>query len=394
MTGKNMPAQTNHQPVTMYGAPPSLYSGKVRSYLRKQGIPFEERLTCHPDFFEKIVPAVGRYVIPVVQAQNGDIIQDTSEIIDHFETQQRTASAYPNTPKQKIVALILELFGDEGLIRPAMHYRWSFAEENDAFISYEFGRFMSPQAANEEAYQLAAMPKSQMNAYLPPLGISEETTGIIEEAYLEFLLTLDRHLLKYPYMLGGRPTIADYGLYAPLYAHLARDPAPAMIMKKHGNRVHRWVERMTVADADMPEFPDMPQSTLPDDKIPGTLKDILQLVSRDYLPELIGLTSFINEHIANNNPEENTPVVDGTSKRTLGFFTCNVRGKDVSLTARHYSLWMLQRVQDAFDSLSVTDQSEVKTLLEEVSLDGLINLRTLRRIERRDFKEVWGTERV
>ena len=33
----------------------------------------------------------------------------------------------------------------------------------------------------------------------------------------------------YPYLLGGRPSIADFGFMAPLFAHLGRDPVPAAL---------------------------------------------------------------------------------------------------------------------------------------------------------------------
>jgi len=35
-------------------------------------------------------------------------------------------SVYPETPLQKLAALTLDLFGGEGLVRAAMHFRWSF----------------------------------------------------------------------------------------------------------------------------------------------------------------------------------------------------------------------------------------------------------------------------
>ena len=73
-----MPANT---PVTLYGSPPSLYSGKARSYLRKAGIEFEERLHSHPDYSARILPAISRFVIPVLETPEGEIVQDTTEII-------------------------------------------------------------------------------------------------------------------------------------------------------------------------------------------------------------------------------------------------------------------------------------------------------------------------
>jgi len=374
----------------MYGSPPSLYSGKVRSYLRKKGLSYSERLTCHPDYFAKIMPAVGRYIIPVIECADGTIVQDTSEIIDFLETRHSGPSVYPESPKQKVAALILELFGDEGMLRPAMHYRWNFDDDNDDFVSLEFGRFMVPTAPDADAKAFAKPVKAQMSGLLPVLGVTAATIPAIEAGYADLLTALDAHFLTHPYLLGGRPTIADYGLYAPLYAHLSRDPAPSLLMKKTANRVWRWVERMTAPDLDKPEFPDMPDALLAQDEIPETLANILKLVASDYLPEIVSLVDYINHYISENAPTEGAPIITDPAKRSLGGFHTIIRGTDHRLAARHYSIWMLQRVQDAYCELSDTDQSDVETMLEAVGLTALISSKCARRIERINHTEVWG----
>lgn len=383
-----MPAQS---PVTLYACPPSLFSGKARSYLRKVGLPFEERLQSHPDYAARILPAVGRFVIPVLEA-DGEIVQDTTEIIDFLEARSETPlGVYPAGPRQRIVALILEMFGDEGLLRPAMHYRWNFPEENDYFISMEFGRFMKADATDDEARELSAMPKAAMQKYLPGLGITEDTIPAIEQNYQELLAALETHFLNSPYVLGGRPTLADFGLYGPMYAHLARDPAPEMLMKRTANRVWRWVERMTAAGDDMPEFPNMPRETLADDEIAETLMPALKLVARDYGPEVVTLVDFINNHLE-SNPDlpSGAPVISDTTKRVLGRITIPVGEVDVSVGARHYSLWMLQRVQDAYDALDQNDKASVDALLHQTGLTMFVENRPARRMERKDYKEVWA----
>lgn len=383
-----MPAQS---PVTLYACPPSLFSGKARSYLRKAGIPFEERLQSHPDYAASILPAVGRFVIPVLEA-DGEIVQDTTEIIDFLEARSETPlGVYPTGPRQKIVALILEMFGDEGLLRPAMHYRWNFPEENDYFISMEFGRFMKADATDDEARELSAMPKAAMQKYLPGLGITEDTIPAIEQNYQELLAALDVHFLSHPYVLGGRPTMADFGLYGPMYAHLARDPAPEMLMKRTANRVWRWVERMTATGDDMPEFPNMPRETRANDEVAETLIPVLKLVARDYGPEVVALVNFINDHLK-GNPElpGGAPVISDTTKRVLGRITVPVGENEVPVGARHYSLWMLQRVQDAYDALEQDDKASVDVLLKQTGLTVFVENRPARRMERKDYKEVWA----
>jgi glutathione S-transferase len=378
--------------VILYGCPPSLYSGKVRSYLRKAGISYEERLQSHPDYKTKILPVVGRMVIPVLETPSGTIIQDTTEIIDFLEkNSEQPLGIYPSTPQQKIVSLIIEMFGDEGLLRPAMHYRWNFPEQNDYFISMEFGRFMNPNSTEEEAYQLAAMPKAAMQRYLPGLGITPASIPAIEQKYKNLLAALNEHFLHHPYILGGKPTIADFGLYGPMYAHLARDPAPEMLMKTTANRVWRWVERMTAPDRDAPEFPNIMPETTQGDMIPDTLKAILKLIAQDYLPEIEALVAFINTHLEHAGPfEAGTPIITDANKRVLGGITVPIGEAEVSIGARHYSLWMLQRVQAAFDVLDQIEQTQIVSLLTEVGLNKLISVRTHQSISRINYKEVWA----
>ena len=108
---------------TLYGAEFSLYSGKARSYLRKKGIPFNEVISTLNVYKSFIIPRTGVRYIPVVQTPDDKVIQDTTVIIDELESRFSDYSVYPQTPKQKQVALLLELYGDEWLLIPAMHYR-------------------------------------------------------------------------------------------------------------------------------------------------------------------------------------------------------------------------------------------------------------------------------
>ena len=381
-----MPLKT---PVTLYGAPPSLYTGKARSYLRKAGIEYVERLQSHPDYAARIMPVIGRFVIPVLE-HDQMIVQDTTEIIDYLEdNSDAPIGVYPDTPKQKIISLILEVFGDEGLLRPAMHYRWNFPEENDYFISMEFGRFMNPQANDEEARQLAGMPKAAMQKYLPGLGITAQTIPEIERTYEELLTALDAHFLAHPYMLGGKPTIADFGLYGPMYAHLARDPKPEMLMKTTANRVWRWVERMTASDLDKPEFCGLPDETVAGDEIPDTLMPVLKLVARDHAPEVTALVDFVNEHLR-SEPEAGSPVITDATRRVLGRITIPVGDIEVPVGARHFTLWMLQRVHNAYDQLNDSEKNEVDALLEATGLQAYVHHRPTRRIKRVNYAEVWA----
>ena len=79
--------------VTLYGAPMSMYSGKVRAYLRKHCIAFQEVMPGDLRFREKIYPQVKRGIVPILEHADGQLVQDTVDIIDHFENHNFQANS-------------------------------------------------------------------------------------------------------------------------------------------------------------------------------------------------------------------------------------------------------------------------------------------------------------
>lgn len=379
-------------PCTLYGMPVSLYSGKARSYLRKQGIPYVERLLVDPGYQTRILPVLRRIIVPVVELPDGTIVQDTTDIIDHFEAAGLARlPCYPATPRQRLVALTAELFGDEGLLRLAMHFRWSFLADNETYIRREFGSFMAPTASAEEQDARAQLPMLQMQSYVPRLGISAETAPLIEAAYDELLDILEAHFRQHPYLLGGRPSIGDYGLLASLYAHLGRDPYPTHIMRRRAPRVARWVERMNACDPDMPEYPDaVPDAFLPDDAVPETLLPLLAFIARDHLPEIGALVRFVDDWPDAATADPGTPISTRPERRAVGRMRFVYRGREIETAAVPYTLYMLQRVTDAFAALSAADKAAVTALFDAAGLAGILTLTARRRVARVGHIEVWG----
>jgi glutathione S-transferase len=281
---------------TLYAMRVSLYSGKARSYLIKQGIDYVEVVPGTRRFLEEIVPKIGRWIIPTLEAPDGEIIQDSTEIIDHFERKRLARrSAYPTTPRQLAVAHGLELYGAEGLLRPAMHYRWNFPEINDGFIEMNFVDGVGGGVPPERAREMARQGMKRMRLAAARFGVSAETIPVIEASYLEFLELLQAHLMEAPYLLGGRPSLADYGLIAPLYAHLSRDPHPSQLMKQRAHRVWRWTERMNSRTDEPGGVLDGTGDLFANDEIPDTLKAILRHAAEDLVPETQAAARFIDE---------------------------------------------------------------------------------------------------
>lgn len=383
----------NEAPLQMFGAPVGLYTGKIRCYLRKQGIPYVEKLPTDRVFRKQVLPAIQRFMNPVILLADGTIVQDTADIIDFLEASGRARTeSRPRTPRQRLVAHALDLFGGEGLVRPAMHYRWNFLAENEPFLRHEFGLAYRAigMDADAQKQQLDAF-MGYLQGHLPNLGITPETVPAIEEAYTDLLAALDAHFRAHPYALGGRPTCADYGLMAPLWAHLGRDPYPASKMKREGPSVFRWTERMNAGDDDVPEFPGYPLDLPADDEVPSTLVPVLALMARDQLPELRTLVATADAWLQDHPEiEAGTPCTGSPSLRAFASASFPLRGAVVTATMPVYTLCMLQRVTDAWEALDEDGKAAVQSLFDQAGLAPLLTLKASRRVERRDHIEVWG----
>ncbi|MCM0001332.1 MAG: glutathione S-transferase [Erythrobacter sp.] len=381
----------------LWGTPNSLYTGKVRSYLIKQGIPFANRAAAEGHFHEAIIPKVGRWIVPVLEGADGTIVQDGADIIRHFEAGGATRHpAFPATPRHAVISQIFELFGGEGLLRPAMHYRWNFDATNRAFIEADFIRSLAPIDADDNVKAgIFGMASNRMREAMAGFGVTAETIPTVEASYAEFLALFDAHLAGSPYLLGSAPTIGDYGLIAPLYAHLARDPEPARLMQTTAHRVWRWTERMNRADADAGEYGAPDAVLFADDDVPDTLKALLRFIAEDYLPEVRAYVGFINDWLA-ARPDlaAGSSGLDRPSERRMGEVSFGWRGHEITAMVMPYRLYLLQMIHDLFDRADADGQAAITALLEETGLADLLTLRTARRIERRDHLEVWGPPRA
>jgi glutathione S-transferase len=380
----------------LYGTPGSLYTGKARSYLIKQGIPFESRAAGEARFRAEIVPKIGRWIIPVLEGDNGQIVQDGSDIITYFESRgPMRHPAFPTSPLHALIGQIFELFGGEGLLRPAMHFRWNFDDTNREFLAADFPAALAPTGASaEQRAMVFDMASRRMRKAMAIFGVSSETIPSVEASYATFLRLFDEHLAASPYLLGGCPTIGDYGLVAPLYAHLARDPYPSQMMKTTAFRVWRWVERMNATGQDAGEYGEFPETLFEGDGVPSTLKALLRFIAEDYVPEVAAYVAFANEWLAQRpDLKAGSSGLDRIQDRSIGEVDFLWRGHSARVAVMPYRLYLLQKVQDVFDAASPEAQAKMEALMSETDLLSLLHLRTTRRVERQNHLEVWSAPR-
>ena len=213
-----------------------------------------------------------RQSLPTIETAEGDVIRDGAAIIDHYESINGHRFS-PKAPRQKILSLLFDVIGSEGLLRPAMHYRWDFPERNLAFLRFHFQSLMPDYLDREQA---AEKNMDQMRNAGRMFGAVPETFDLVETLYSELLDKLNAHFSDQPYLLGGSPCIGDFGMIAPLFGHLGRDPEPLSMMQANAIRLFRWVERMNRPDLDAGEFENQNSQYLANDEVPGTLVELLK----------------------------------------------------------------------------------------------------------------------
>lgn len=361
----------------LYGSPISYYTGKVRAYLRYKRIPYVERMSTLRRYYRVIVPRTGVRMIPIVITPDDIALQDSTEIIDFLERRFPEPSVYPDTPRQRLASLLLEVYGDEWLLIPAMHYRWNYPEANQPFLDREFGATAAPWLPGPAKRWLGKRLGARFAGFVPALGILERTKPAIERWYLDLLDTLNRHFQQHDYLLGGRPTIGDFGFMAGLYAHLYRDPYPGRLMRERSPAVAAWVERMNDPPAE-------PGTLLADDEVPKTLTPVFHRIFEEQFPALIDtaerLAAWRQAH-----PGERIP-------RSIGRHTFRIDGTEGERAVLTYQQWMLQRPLDDYQSLGDPSRESVNAWLREVHGEEAIQYRPPTRVAREHNRLVFSDD--
>jgi len=375
-----------HPKLTLVAAEHSYFSAKARSFLRfkgKQDEFFTEVLSTSDLYRQAILPMVGVNFVPVLlvhDEQNGKIleaIQDTSLIIDYVErTFPDLPTIHPSAPKQRFVSYLIEVWADEWLKLPAMHYRWSYLEENRKYLLWEWGRASVPMLSADEREREMTNSTAKgptfrtMSKTLPVLGITKATAPEIERSFLELLDSLETHFRLYKYLLGDKPCLGDFALIGPMYAHLFKDPKPSSIIRSKAPAFCDYIERMnglrpsydTIKEYDkatnslravgvapkgtpgrlgaVPSFGDY----LLNDEIPSTLIPVLQKIFEEHVPVLISTARELKTYI-----EGSSVAFDEQIPRTTGFHSFSLGGAVESRAAFPYDVWMLQRCMDSID---------------------------------------------
>jgi len=358
------------KPYRMYGADVSYFTAKARPAFRIKRLFMEELLPTPEAYRDVILPRVGMAFIPTIITPQDEAWQDTSDILDELERRHPEIPIYPATPLQRVVAYLWELYCDEFLLLPGLHYRWSFPEsEHQARQD-----FAASNGAREQSDRLADTVKAFA---LGPCGINAETAPAIERHTLALFAGLEEHFAAHGYLLGERPSLADCALMGPFYAHLYRDAVPGRLIRDRAPRTCHWIHRMNQPDVD--SFGPWEAG----DSLAPTMRPLLELIGRDAVRLILdGARSFDDWADGHDKPGEEPP-------RIVTMHDTEIGGVPVERVTSAYTAWMVQRPLDAYRALTPSDRARVSAALAGTGCERLFAYEPRHRLGKSKFRLVF-----
>ncbi len=261
----------------VHGAEESYYTGKLESFLRAKGVPYDVR-PFGPASMRHCAKHTGVVQIPQIECSDGTWLVDTTLIIEYFEKIRPEPRIVPDDAAVAFVSELLEDYADEWLWRPAMHYRWSYPETArllSGWLAAHLNEVPIPIFAKKAFWRIR-----QRSVFVARDGVSAVTWRATEDAYRMTLDALEGIFRTRPFVMGERPTPADFGFFASMFRHFGSDPTPARLMRARAPAVYEWVARMwNISPA---RFQDR---AMPD-ALHADLKPLLDAVGAIYLPYL------------------------------------------------------------------------------------------------------------
>ena len=411
----------------------SYFSGKVRAYLRyKQrmgglGTGFEDVLATPELMQGLLLPRSGSTAVPQLQAPDGTWVQDSSEIIDFCELRHREPRVKPDSatrPRQALAAHLVELLADEWLVVPAFWERWYFSEDGRSpshrgFNEQQWGAVFAAGAPGgarraaggflfEQLFGISHSRSDPQGVYagLVHLGVTAETEAAWQASQHRILGLLESHFSAHDYLLGGRPSLADFALLGPLYAHLYRDAVSGFALRTWFPLTAEWVERTNGegalnarsydqklyslgADGELVARPANGDGAdwLPDDALPETLIPLLGVFFQEMWPVLTVAMEHLSAFVASDACPRGgelpgktfyaTPGFEehqtGTGALTHEYTLGGVKGRRMVVP---YQMWMLGRLQEVLSETLGTPEGrpQVEALLARVGGSDLLSL--------------------
>ena len=277
----------------LYGSKRSYFTQKVENMLRFQRLPFEliEKM---PHDGSAIELRTGSGAIPALVTPEDWPLADSTPIARFLNDRFPDRAIIPASPAQRIGTLILEDWFDEWFMRVAMYTRWNFQESVEALV----GSGASMRLLNKKWHELTESERAGLKPHVDEAlnrirTFRQRMTGEVASAYgttLEqgrdipiwwgqFLDDMAAHLRHHAFLLGDRPSVADFVISGGFEAHFGNDTWPRNFVIQRQPSVLAYAERCfdtVFSDADW----------LAGDQLPSTWGAFFRAMESMYLPYL------------------------------------------------------------------------------------------------------------
>jgi glutathione S-transferase len=303
----------------VHGLSLSYFTGKIEAYLRAKGVPYRLIEMTAADL-RLCASATGVSWMPQIETPAG-WLTDTPRIIEYLEHALPDPAITPADPAAAFIAGLIEDFGDEQLWRPALYYRWAHAPDQ-RLRGEQIARAMLSDLPLPLWIKSLIVISRQKRVYLAGDGVTPANRQAVEAEYLSVLDALEPALASRDFVMGDRPTEADFGLFGGLFRHFAQDPTPAAIMASRAPAVLAWTQRLWALD------PEQFRSAIQPSGAPAGLDGLARSIIERFLPMLMAHEAAWNE---------------GRAETRFRQFDA-----DFTTAVSPYRVWRFQRMRERF----------------------------------------------
>lgn len=235
------------QPFLISGAVGSPYTRKLKSVLAFRRIPYQFLHAGMPgETGREDLPKPPLPLFPGLYFPNEDgsyrAGSDSTWLIRELEELRGDRSVRPRDPALALLGSLVEDYADEWVTKQMFHYRWGIEEGIDhACNVLPMWRLGTPDAA--VAQFRPTFGQRQIDRLSGVVAGSVEVTGpIIEASYERLIAILRDHLAEQWFVLGSRPSAADFALFGQFTQLMGVEPTSMATARRIAPRVMAWVD--------------------------------------------------------------------------------------------------------------------------------------------------------
>lgn len=330
-----------------YGSP---FSYKVMTYMNYKGIPYKRMEANIDACMGEITELVGQPIMPVMLTPDDQVMQDSTPMLEWFEDEFPGNSSIPEDSRLSFLMWLLEEFSDEYMPRLHMHTRWG-NEQNRNTLSHRLARAMAFGKSDINPKDIAPFILDRQSGFDQHLGLAgENIKQNIDQQILDLLAILEEHFSDFQFLLGFKPSLADFALFGPLRVHLFNDPQSNEVIEVHAPRTCRWMDTISelgdtrgcVGQTEFGGWINLEEG------MPVTLANLLAFVGKTYIPFAKACA------IAGKDRSKN--------------FETEIYGEIASFSTHHYRVWSFEQLQLRYEAL----EAEAKSFLNRVLTQAAI----------------------